>query len=73
MDPHPGRGDTTPPVHEFELLAQALHVRYRCTGLGAAAGFAAAVARALGTDAAHLSASISPRAVEFRLDRKSVV
>ncbi len=67
MDRHPGRGEPTPPVHEFDLLAQALHARYRCGGLDAAAGFAAAVAQALGDDAAHLSASISPRAVEFRL------
>ena len=67
MDPHPGRGETTPPIHELDLLAQALHARYRCGGLGDAAGFAAAVAQALGDDAAHLTASISPRAVEFRL------
>lgn len=67
MDRHAGRGDAPPPVHEYDLLAQALHARYRCRGLGAAARFAAAVAQALGDDAAHLTASISPASVEFRL------
>ena len=67
MDHHPSRGEPAPRVHELDLQAQALHARYPCDDLGTAARFAAAVAQALGHDAQHLSASISPEAVEFRL------